>query len=322
MKQHKHSLLILLLVSLAACGADTPKSADLRIDASSDEAFRASIDAIKASLSTEEKKLFESGLLVINYKTLSEHAPYKILATAQADPDGARRRLRDELNGMAAQEVMKQAKQSGEVRTVPGGDGLESQMTVNETAAIACLKNLYSAQTQCQASGAIDVNGNGAGEYGYFAELSGGVNVRGKDGTRETYRMNPAVLSAAFANVKNGCVARAGYLFQMYLADEKMKAVPEGENGGAGKLAPSARHSEVCWSCYAWPQDHGKSGQRAFFINMYGDVFATKNESVRYSSHANAPHPDAAYCKGQQAFAGNIAFSAQSNDGQVWTLIR
>ena len=52
---------------------------------------------------------------------------------------------------------------------------LAARLNANESAAIATLKNISSGQAQCQASGAIDANGNGQGEYGFFGELSGRV---------------------------------------------------------------------------------------------------------------------------------------------------
>ena len=65
---------------------------------------------------------------------------------------------------------------------------LSARLNANESAAIATLKNISSAQAQCQASGAIDANNNGAGEYGYFAELAGGVGVRNSSGSASTDR--------------------------------------------------------------------------------------------------------------------------------------
>ena len=55
---------------------------------------------------------------------------------------------------------------------------LSARLNANESAAIATLKNISSSQSQCQASGVVDANNNGAGEYGYFGELSGAVGVR------------------------------------------------------------------------------------------------------------------------------------------------
>jgi prepilin-type N-terminal cleavage/methylation domain-containing protein len=55
---------------------------------------------------------------------------------------------------------------------------LSARLNANESAAIATLKNISSAQAQCQASSVVDVNNNGAGEYGFFGELSGAVHAR------------------------------------------------------------------------------------------------------------------------------------------------
>ena len=84
--------------------------------------------------------------------------------------------------------------------------GLENaRMNANESAAIATLKNISSAQAQCQASGVIDANGNGAGEYGFFAELAGSAPVRGS-----SQRISPPVLSSAFGKVADKIVEQSG----------------------------------------------------------------------------------------------------------------
>ena len=81
--------------------------------------------------------------------------------------------------------------------------------------------NISSSQAQIQAAGVIDANGNGAGEYGYFQELSGARNVKtgvpgvGSGVTVSTVRVQPPVLSGAFGKVDtNGRVLRSGYFFQ------------------------------------------------------------------------------------------------------------
>ena len=78
---------------------------------------------------------------------------------------------------------------------------LSARLNANESAAIATLKNISSAQSQCQASGIIDANSNGAGEYGFLGELSGGVPVRNDEaGGVGTERVSPPYLSGAFSN--------------------------------------------------------------------------------------------------------------------------
>ncbi len=99
---------------------------------------------------------------------------------------------------------------------------LSARLSANETAAVATLRNLASAQAQVQASGVIDGDGDGTGEYGYFAELSGKSFVRAFNGTTQvisaTTKVTPAVLSGSFGNIDaNSLVSRSGYYFKMYL---------------------------------------------------------------------------------------------------------
>ena len=174
---------------------------------------------------------------------------------------------------------------------------LSARLNANESAAIATLKNISSAQAQCQASGVIDANGNGAGEYGFFAELSGAVDVRGAAvGTK----VSPPVLSGAFGNLAtvgaDGAVIRSGYYFQMWLPDNADDGVAEDPAGGV-KVAtpPDAAKSEVLWCCYAWPASFGNSGKRAFFVNQSGDVLACRNVTVRFNGTTSVPNFNAAF---------------------------
>lgn len=207
---------------------------------------------------------------------------------------------------------------------------LSARLNANESAAIATLKNISSSQAQCQASGAVDANNNGAGEYGYFAELSGGAGVRDSSGSASTDRIAPPVLSGAFANVSTqtgitgGVVTRSGYIFQMYLPSSTRVGVPEADAGGVN-TAPDPAQCEVLWSCYAWPSSFGNSGKRTFFVNQSGDVLATKNIAQRYSGGAAAsdvPTYDAAFLKGAGNNMGStVAANTSGNDDQIWVVV-
>ncbi|MHC4491714.1 MAG: prepilin-type N-terminal cleavage/methylation domain-containing protein, partial [Planctomycetota bacterium] len=84
---------------------------------------------------------------------------------------------------------------------------LSARLNSNETAAIATLRNIISAQAQFQTTARADENNNGVGEYGTFAEMSGALGVRAGA------VLNPPVLSTAFRAVNaNGQVSRSGYL--------------------------------------------------------------------------------------------------------------
>ena len=71
----------------------------------------------------------------------------------------------------------------------------------------------------------------------------------------------------------------------------------------------------------AWPLSCGTSGKRAFFVSQAGDLFATDNLVRLYSSHENAPDPDAVFAKGQKGLRADHAHSAVANDGQTWKVI-
>jgi type IV pilus assembly protein PilA len=204
---------------------------------------------------------------------------------------------------------------------------LSARLNANESAAIATLKNISSSQAQCQASGAIDVNRNGSGEYGFFGELSGGVDVRGASaGTRIT----PPVLSSAFSNMvavgvggtaDRGGVLRSGYYFTMYLPNVTAGFVSEATTGGGTAVSADAGNQEVLWCCYAWPASRGNSGKRVFFVNQSGDVLSAANiaTGTQYTGNVNGPNPNAAFIG--TTMNSTAAANATGNDNQRWTVV-
>ena len=202
---------------------------------------------------------------------------------------------------------------------------IAARVSANEAAAIATLKNLLSAQAQCQAATAIDANNNGAGEYGYFAELSGTMGIRDSSGGPSPIeRITPPMLSGAFGNVNASRVFRSGYMFQMYLPGASAVAVAEALTGGVGTPVPDPSMAEVLWCCYAWPSSRGNSAKRTFFVNQSGDVLATPNTAVGqlYSGQTKIPAPTAAFANGT---SGNMASTIASNtsglDNGLWTVV-
>jgi len=197
---------------------------------------------------------------------------------------------------------------------------LSARLNANEAAAIATLKNISSGQSQCQASGVVDVNGNGQGEYGFFGELSGRALIRGS-----TLSITPPVLSAAFGNVALARVSRSGYLFQMFLPGALAIGIAEqaagGDPGNVGGVDPS--QAEVLWCCYAWPATAGNSGNRTFFINQTGDVLATNGAGLQYSGAGSAPLYQAAFASGTTvAMNVTVAANATAQDGNRWVVVQ
>jgi len=196
---------------------------------------------------------------------------------------------------------------------------LSARLNANESAAIATLKNISSAQAQCQASGIIDANSNGQGEYGFFGELSGRATVRGS-----TLRIQPPVLSSAFGNVAASRVTRSGYLFQMYLPDASQAGIAEDATGGYTGSSVDASGAETMWCCYAWPVSQGNSGKRTFFINQGGDVLATNGATSQYNGTTNAnPAYGAAFAAtGSNSMGASIAANTTGRDTNTWTVVQ
>lgn len=177
---------------------------------------------------------------------------------------------------------------------------LSARVSANETAAIGTLRNLASAQAQIQASGLIDqdapgggpVTGDGMGEYAYFCELSGSINVRGVAATPVT----PPIMSTAFCLLKpvagEGAIQRSGYWFKVFLPDAAGAPVGELVAGGGATVAADADRQEVQWCAYGWPVTVDQSGVRTFFVNVQGEVCYTKNDTsqlVRYTGDGTVP---------------------------------
>jgi len=199
---------------------------------------------------------------------------------------------------------------------------LSARLNANESAAIATLKNISSGQSQCQASGVIDTNTNGSGEYGFFGELSGRVAVRGG-----TQRISPPVLSTAFGNVNaQSNVSRSGYLFRMYLPNATAQGVTEDATTGGDPdngQGVDPGQAETLWCCYAWPQVFGNSGKRTFFINQSGDVLATNcaNATSPYSGTTTVPAYTAAFIS-SSSMSGAVAANTVSQDTNTWVVVQ
>ncbi len=210
---------------------------------------------------------------------------------------------------------------------------LSARVNANESAAIATLRSIASSQAQVQASGAIDCNNNGQGEYGLFAELSGQQNIRTGNHDDATAmalsanaRVTPPVLSTAFGAVNaQGHVSRSGYVFRISLPNATRDFVHEGALGVPAPI--SASNAEVLWCCYAWPVSFRNSGNRAFFVNQSAEVLGTNNvggSAASYSGTGAAgivPAGDAAFVAGASSMNDSVAANALGDDGKRWNVV-
>ncbi|MFQ5845334.1 MAG: hypothetical protein ACE5JG_10155 [Planctomycetota bacterium] len=188
---------------------------------------------------------------------------------------------------------------------------LSARLNSNETAAIATLRNIISAEAQFQTTARADENNNGVGEYGVFGEMSGALGVRGGA------VLNPPVLSSAFRAVSaNGEVSRSGYLYAMYLPDTNGDPVKEDPNGGmaAGQADPDI--AETTWCAYAWPANYGNTGNRTFFVNQGGDIVASEDST--YAGPNAGPAASAAFTGAGTSITGNTATGGTGRDGNFW----
>jgi hypothetical protein len=205
---------------------------------------------------------------------------------------------------------------------------LSARLSANESAAIATLRSMASAQAQFQSSGLVDADGDGFGEYGFAGELTGARPMRG---TNEP--IDPPVLSMAMAPTDDGeghgVIVRSGYAFQVWLGAERGGRVVgiaepmDVEGALAPGRGPSADEAEIFWCCYAWPLEPGNTGNRSFLISQEGDVLFL-SEVGRYGGlprdGGSAPRFDAAYARSGDLSAP-IAHDEPGADGSVWTVL-
>jgi prepilin-type N-terminal cleavage/methylation domain-containing protein len=210
---------------------------------------------------------------------------------------------------------------------------LAARLSANEAAAISTLRSISSAQAQLQSSAAVDCDADGSGEYGYFAEMAGTVQMRVSAagvpaaGNAATDKLNPPVLSSAFGTVVGSRVTRSGYEFQMWLPDATAGGVTPGlaEDATGGKLGgtfPNPNNNEIMWCCYAWPMQANGTGNRAFFINQEGDLLQYLNRSATpYTGTTKAPLFGEAYKTATDMGSGLRIGTVGGNDATIWVAV-
>ncbi len=226
---------------------------------------------------------------------------------------------------------------------------LSARISADENAAIATLRSIAAAQQQFASCSAVDTDADGAGEFAFFGELSGGCAMRVYDGAgglpalgaAPDDLLEPPFLPTAFGQVFNdpsgdGVVERQGYYFKMYLPGPlaggliPARSESDSSTGGGAKAGDmgvnwASANCEILWSCYAWPVDVGKTGNRVFFVNHVGDVISYDNRDNDYVGIANVvniPAFDAALADARpgsmDSDLGLTVMGKQANDGNAW----
>jgi hypothetical protein len=182
----------------------------------------------------------------------------------------------------------------------------------NETAAVATLRNLVSAQAQIQATARIDTDGDGTGEYGGFVEMSGAAPGR------MSRVLVPPVLSSAFRRLRpEGTAVRSGYCFRVFLPDRRGGPLGEPQAGFDDGSGIESDLAETTWCAYAWPATP-EGGQRVFFVNQAGDVLGTDDD--RYQGADRGPEADAAFQR-RDDITGPPAIGVRGTDGNTWQFV-
>jgi prepilin-type N-terminal cleavage/methylation domain-containing protein len=201
---------------------------------------------------------------------------------------------------------------------------LTARVAANESAAVANLRTISSAQSQYQASANADVDLDGLGEFGTLAEMGGARGVRtDADGTAGGI-LETAVLSTSYGRLNvNGEATRAGYLYRVFLPAQGDTASTEMTEDGDLSARVDVDVSETKWCVYAWPEDASRTGSRAFFVNQRGKVTAAAEgysgtaaiEPANAGAAFAAPNP-------LDSIGGNAAVAAVGADGGMWVLAR
>lgn len=308
-------LAAILFVGAPLAQHGTPPGGSLRtLDGTTAKSFKTSIERARRSLPAPDQQRFDDSMKLGRRLFGDEETFRKMMhgtPVQRALELGAqmRKHLDTDRDGEISDREMQVA--MAEIK--------DARVNANESAAIATLRNCVSAQEQARAAGVIDVDGNGMGEFAFFAEMTGVAGVRDETGASGLF-ISPPLLSSHFA-VKDGLVERSGYLFQIWLPAADGTAVAEGKHGGVGAAAPGAENSEMAWCAYAWPVENGVSGNRAFFVTQDGDVYHCDNKTQEYGGRDKRPSPYAAFPEGVKTLGFLPRRLPKSNDEGDWKTV-
>ncbi len=223
---------------------------------------------------------------------------------------------------------------------------LAAKLASNESAAIATLRSLVTAQAQVLGSGKIDADRDSTGEFGTMVELIGQAGVRTRVGTSgaadftaQGTPVDPPALSEAMTDYmeNSGYLAKGGFAYMIFLPDtsnparfthETVRIVTRGRGrartrveavvlaGGSARVGIDL--SESLWCAYAQPVTRGRSGRRAFFANQQGDILQSANDVAKHQGATTAISGRSAYLG--SGITSDVATGTRGNDGDVWKI--
>jgi type II secretory pathway pseudopilin PulG len=218
---------------------------------------------------------------------------------------------------------------------------LEARVRNNEAAAVRTLKAIASTQDLVAASGLLDTDGDGRGEFAFLQELSGerlpraGRSLLSGNLDRLPRGSPPGPLPQFFLKVDaEGGASLCGYRFRVLLPAAGGKAVAETRaDAGLGTTGTvDAGLASEAWCAYAVPERRSEGmppmgGRRTFFVNQMGMVTAADAKYGILPSKEfvpSRPEPGAAFAGpgAVDAISGSLALEAIGRDGLVWSEVR
>ncbi|MEQ1633185.1 MAG: hypothetical protein ABL997_12480 [Planctomycetota bacterium] len=189
-----------------------------------------------------------------------------------------------------------------------------SPVRADESAAIATLKNIATAQRAFRDAAHVDRDGDGIGEFGSFGELAGSANLRwASANSGAPLPLSVPLLSRAFATLVDGCVERSGYRFRLHLPSGNGTFVSDAFE----RVCANTAETRFC--IYAWPTGES-AGKRVFFVDEQDDVWASRNDDLRYCGRER-PIPVDAALPSSDADEPEEPGVRRGRDGALWGIV-
>jgi len=196
---------------------------------------------------------------------------------------------------------------------------LRSRVAANESAAVATLHTITSAQAEFVQAGEVDQDADGFGENGFLGELAGNADLRDAAGVR---RVSPSYVPFGLQTDANGNGNTDGYYFRVYLPDGNNGALSEvGNTGPGGADSNAADDQELAYVCYAWPLQNGRSGCRAFATSEEAEIFMTNMVVLAYDGMNSVPGANAIYTGAACVSQLGIGPGGGAGDGNTWVTV-